>query len=234
MKVDEELTLCLAYQPRGAASLCDAAVASRNGTGIATAPRSPITAALQPFVDSHSLAGAVTLVADKDQVLSLDAVGYADIAAGKPMAADALFWIASQSKPITATAFMMLVDEGKVSLDDPVEKFLPEFHGQWLAVGAGQRSCPAEEAQASDHGPRHPQPHQRPAVRVGRGTAHARPAAASRGCPDLRDVTRSSSSRAASISTRTPASTPRAGSSRWSAACPTRSSSTRGCFGPWA
>ena len=97
-------------------------------------PRSSITAALQPFVDSHTLAGAVTLVADKDRILSVDTVGYADIAAGKPMAADALFWIASQSKPITATAFMMLVDEGKVKLDDPVEKYLPEFHGQWLAV----------------------------------------------------------------------------------------------------
>jgi len=91
-----------------------------------------IVAALQPFVDSHSLAGAVTLVADKDKVLSLDAVGYADIAGKKAMGTDALFWIASQSKPITAAAFMMLVDEGKVRLDDPVEKFLPEFKNQWL------------------------------------------------------------------------------------------------------
>src|SRR5436305_900905 len=86
------------------------------------APRAPsITAALQPFVDSHSLAGAVTLVADKDKALSLEAVGFADIAARKPMPPNALFWIASQSKPITATAFMMLVDEGKVKLGDPVE-----------------------------------------------------------------------------------------------------------------
>src|SRR5271163_5024660 len=81
-----------------------------------------IVAALQPFVESQSLAGAVTLVADKDKVLSLDVVGFADIAAKKPMRPDSLFWIASQSKPITATALMMLVDEGKVRLDDPVEK----------------------------------------------------------------------------------------------------------------
>jgi CubicO group peptidase (beta-lactamase class C family) len=93
-----------------------------------------VAAVLQPFVDKHALAGAVTLVADKDKVLSLDAVGFADIAAKKPMTTDALFWIASQSKPITAAAFMMLVDEGKVKLDDPVEKYLPEFRGQWLAV----------------------------------------------------------------------------------------------------
>ena len=58
----------------------------------------------------------MTLVADKDKVLALDAVGSADIAANKPMTTDALFWIASMSKPMTAAAFMMLVDEGKVKL----------------------------------------------------------------------------------------------------------------------
>src|ERR1700684_3351576 len=82
-----------------------------------------ISAALQPFVDKHALAGAVTLVADKDKVLSVDAVGFADVAAKQPLKTDALFWIASQSKPITAVALMMLVDDGKVKLDDPVEKY---------------------------------------------------------------------------------------------------------------
>jgi CubicO group peptidase (beta-lactamase class C family) len=92
-----------------------------------------ITAALQPFVDSHSLAGAVTLVADRDKVLSLDAVGFADIAGKKAMKTNAMFWIASQSKAITAVALMILVDEGKVKLDDPVEKFLPEFKDMMVA-----------------------------------------------------------------------------------------------------
>ena len=64
----------------------------------------------------------------------MEAVGWADVAAGMPMREKKLFWIASQSKPITATALMMLVDEGKVKLDDPVEKYLPEFKDQWLAV----------------------------------------------------------------------------------------------------
>src|SRR5579871_3305846 len=93
-----------------------------------------IAPVLQPFVDHHTLAGAVTLVADREHVLSLEAVGFADVVAKKPMKTDALFWIASQSKPITATCLMMLVDEGKVHLDDPVEKYLPEFQNQWLAV----------------------------------------------------------------------------------------------------
>ncbi len=99
----------------------------------AAKPRGVATV-LQPFVDNHSLAGAVTLVADKDKVLSLEAVGFADVAAKKAMPTDALFWIASQSKPITAAALMILVDEGKVSIDDPVTKYLPEFRDQWLAV----------------------------------------------------------------------------------------------------
>jgi CubicO group peptidase (beta-lactamase class C family) len=97
-------------------------------------PAKGVTAVLQPFVERHALAGAVTLVADKERVLSLEAVGYADITANKSMPTDALFWIASQSKSITAVALLMLVDEGKVKLDDPVEKYLPEFKGQWLTA----------------------------------------------------------------------------------------------------
>ena len=93
-----------------------------------------IAAQLQPFVDSHSLAGAVTCVASKDKVLSLEAVGFADVAAKKPMHTDAIFWIASQSKAITAAALMILVDEGKVNVDDPVEKYLPEFKGQMVVA----------------------------------------------------------------------------------------------------
>jgi CubicO group peptidase (beta-lactamase class C family) len=92
----------------------------------------PIAIQLKPFVDAHVLAGAVTLVASKDKVLDLSSVGFADVAARKAMAPDALFWIASMSKPITAAALMILVDEGKVKVDDPVEKYLPEFKGQMV------------------------------------------------------------------------------------------------------
>jgi CubicO group peptidase (beta-lactamase class C family) len=96
-----------------------------------------VAAVLRPFVDRHELAGAVTLVADRERVLSLEAVGSADVAAGRPMRTDALFWIASQSKPMTAAALMMLVDEGKVGLDDPVTRHLPEFKGQWQEAERG-------------------------------------------------------------------------------------------------
>ena len=90
--------------------------------------------ALRPFVDSGTLAGAVVAVASPDRVLTVEAVGYSDLAAGTPMRVDDLFWIASMSKPMTATALLMLVDEGKVRLDDPAEKYLPEFRGQMLVA----------------------------------------------------------------------------------------------------
>ncbi len=87
---------------------------------------------LQPLIDNHTIAGAVTLVATRDRVLYLQSAGYRDLAEKAAMPANAMFWIASTSKPMTVTAFMMLVDEGKVSLNDPVEKYLPEFHGQMV------------------------------------------------------------------------------------------------------
>ena len=97
-------------------------------------PSKNMALALRPFVDSHSLAGAVTLVASSNNILALNCVGYADVGAKKAMQPDTMFWIASQSKSMTAAAFMMLVDEGKVNVDDPVEKYLPEFKGQMLLV----------------------------------------------------------------------------------------------------
>ncbi len=107
-----------------------AAVAAEKDAGLAKN--------LQPFVDNHTLAGAVLLVANQDQVLALETVGSADIAAAKPMRADNLFWIASMSKPITAAALMILVDDGKVRIDDPVARYLPEFKDLWLAVERDQ------------------------------------------------------------------------------------------------
>ena len=85
------------------------------------------------------------LVASKDKILDLETVGYADLAAKKPMAADALFWIASMTKPMTAAAVMMLVDERRLKLDDPVETYLPAFKGQVVI-----------DAKDSGSAPRHP------------------------------------------------------------------------------
>jgi CubicO group peptidase (beta-lactamase class C family) len=86
-----------------------------------------VSEAVQTFVESKEIAGAVVLVADGDDVLHLDAVGMADVAAEKPMKEDAIFWIASMTKPVTGAAVMMMQDEGKLSVDDPVAKYLPEL-----------------------------------------------------------------------------------------------------------
>ena len=95
-------------------------------------PVSPVGAALQTFVDQKQLAGAVALVWSGGRLVCHDAIGLADLESGRPMAKDSLFWIASMTKPITALGVLMLVEEGKLALEDPVEKHLPEFRGQRL------------------------------------------------------------------------------------------------------
>jgi CubicO group peptidase (beta-lactamase class C family) len=97
------------------------------GAAARAEPPKDVATALEPFVANHTVAGAVTLVADKDKDLSLVAVGYADLAAKKPMRTDNLFWIASMTKPVTATAVLMLQEEGKLSVNDQVAKYLPEL-----------------------------------------------------------------------------------------------------------
>jgi CubicO group peptidase (beta-lactamase class C family) len=102
-----------------------------------------IAPVMQTFVDKQVIAGAVTLVADKDSTLALDSVGYRSLLTKQPMRSDDLFWIASMTKPMTGAALMMLVDEGKVNLADPVEKYLPEFKGQMVAEKDGRLHPPA-------------------------------------------------------------------------------------------
>src|SRR3954468_1538722 len=88
-----------------------------NRAGLDEAKLREIPKRMQAFVDDSTIAGAVTLVARNGEVAALDAVGFADIAAHKPMRTDSLFWIASMTKPITATAVMILQEEGKLSID---------------------------------------------------------------------------------------------------------------------
>lgn len=104
--------------------------------------------ALQPYVDNHVVGGFVVLVANKDKVLDCEAVGYSSVVSKTRMNVDNLFWIASMSKSFTGAAFMMLVDEGKVSIDDPVEKYLPEFKGQMVVDPKDPAHTP--------HPPKHP------------------------------------------------------------------------------
>ncbi len=93
----------------------------------ATAQSPKMQETLQKMIDETHMPGVVSILATKDRVLQIDCVGYADIENQVPMAPNQLFWIASTTKFFTGTALMMLVDEGKVALDDPIDKYLPEM-----------------------------------------------------------------------------------------------------------
>jgi len=98
-------------------------------------PASPeVTAAMQPYLDSYKLAGVIGLIADKSgKVHYKNLLGYADVEAKKPIREDNVFWIASMTKMFAGASIMMLADEGKVSLDDPVTKFITQL-GKWMVV----------------------------------------------------------------------------------------------------
>lgn len=100
----------------------DAALAGMNPTLLARIP-----ARMKEFVDARKTAGIVTLVARHGHVASLEAVGFQDIDRKIPMRVDSIFRIMSVTKPITCAGVMTLVDEGRLSLLDPVERFIPEF-----------------------------------------------------------------------------------------------------------
>jgi CubicO group peptidase (beta-lactamase class C family) len=86
-----------------------------------------INAVMQSYVDQDKLAGLITMVARGGKLVHLECYGMMDIEAGKSMQFDTIFRIYSMTKPITSVAFMMLYEEGRVHLYDPVSKFIPEF-----------------------------------------------------------------------------------------------------------
>ncbi len=88
-----------------------------------------VSAAMRAAVNARDIAGAVTVVATKDKILHCEATGLANLTNRTPMRPDSLFWIASMTKPVTAVALLMLQDEGKLNVGDPVAKHIPEFAG---------------------------------------------------------------------------------------------------------
>ncbi len=98
-----------------------------------------IPAQIRDVIRSNEVPGAVTVVATRDSVLRMDAQGWADPEHKSFMRVDSIFWIASMSKPITASAVLMLMDEGKLSLDDPISKYIPELGGLKTPDGKTQR-----------------------------------------------------------------------------------------------
>src|SRR5438552_9425043 len=102
-------------------------------TSAQSPPASPaVRASLQAFVDSGDISGGVAVVGRADRLLAFEAVGQADLAAKTPMAKDTMFRIASMTKPVTAIGILMLADEGRLSINHTVERYLPEFKNQML------------------------------------------------------------------------------------------------------
>jgi CubicO group peptidase (beta-lactamase class C family) len=110
--------------PDDHAGLAEATVQGFRPTGLAA-----FNAHFHRLVDDGKLAQAVTLVARHGEVVNLDAYGVLDASAPAPVQPDSIFRIASMTKPITGAAMMMLWEEGKWALDDPVAKHIPEFAG---------------------------------------------------------------------------------------------------------
>src|SRR5262245_14019056 len=100
-------------------------------TGAAGAQNSPentaIDSSLREAVERKDVPGVVALVTDRERVLYQGAFGVADVATGRPLTQDAIFRIASMTKPVTSVALMQLVEQGRIGLDDPASKYLPEL-----------------------------------------------------------------------------------------------------------
>src|SRR3979490_130994 len=102
-------------------------------TGTARAQNSPGIAAidnsLRGAIERKDVPGVVALITDRERVLYQGAFGVADVATGRPLTSDALFRIASMTKPVTSVALMQLVEKGRISLEDLAEDYLPELKG---------------------------------------------------------------------------------------------------------
>jgi methyl acetate hydrolase len=100
-------------------------------TGSASAQNSPgsamIDSSLREAIERKDVPGVVALVTDRERVLYQGAFGVADVSTGRPLANDSMFRIASMTKPITSVALMQLVEQGRIGLDDPASKYLPEL-----------------------------------------------------------------------------------------------------------
>lgn len=120
-------------------------VAKPETAGMSSENLALVVPAMRDLVDKKKVAGAITIVARNGSIVFFEAVGEADIDSGKPMKRDTIVRIYSMTKPITSVAVMMLVEEGKLALDDPVAKHLPEFKDVKVYTGVDGDELEVEE-----------------------------------------------------------------------------------------
>ena len=116
--------------------------------GVSTERLQRLHQGMQGFVDRHEAAGIVTLIAREGKVVDVHAVGFQDIEKNVAMKTDSIFRIASMSKPITSVAIMMLYEEGKLLLTDPVSKFIPAFKSLRVLEGTDASAAPVAARRA--------------------------------------------------------------------------------------
>lgn len=104
---------------------------------------------LQGEIQSQRLPGAVVLVARRGKIALFESLGQQDPATGVPMAKDAIFRIYSMTKPLVSVAVMMLMEQGQLLLSDPIDKYLPEFAGQKVAIDANGQQVLQDAKQAA-------------------------------------------------------------------------------------
>jgi len=97
------------------------------GSAQNTSSLDSIPSAMHEMIVQNEVPGIVTVVATRDSILRIDAQGWADPGHKFPMCADSIFWLASMTKPVTSVGVLMLMEEGKVSLDDPITRYIPEL-----------------------------------------------------------------------------------------------------------
>ena len=112
--------------------------ATPESVGLSSDRLARATAALQAHVDAGDIPGVVAAVVRDGRLVYLEAVGQRDLGTHSPMRADALFRLYSMTRPITSLAAMILWEEDRFELDDPVATYLPQFAGQRVFADAGQ------------------------------------------------------------------------------------------------
>src|SRR5471030_1459106 len=120
---------------------------------------------IKSYIDSNQISGAVTMVSRKGRIAHFEAQGLMDLEAKTPMRKDAIFRMASMSKPVTGVAILMLMEEGKLRLTDPVSRFIPEFKNPKVAIVKAQAGGRGAAAAAPGQPPREPEIYTVPAER---------------------------------------------------------------------
>jgi CubicO group peptidase (beta-lactamase class C family) len=123
-------------------SAAETAIAKPEDVGFSSERLARITDMMKRHMAAGEISGGVTLVARHGRIAHFEAVGVADVESKKPMTKDAVFRIASMTKPVTGVAIMMMMEEGKLRITDPVSKYIPQFKGMNVAVALPKLALP--------------------------------------------------------------------------------------------